>query len=434
LSEIMIGLRGLTKSYAEKQALRGLDLRVPRGSISGFLGRNGAGKTTTLKLLLGMLRPDAGEIRLFGETVDSEAASIAARRCIGFVSEDKELYPFMTVGQTIRFTRPFFPTWRRDLEEKYLDLFQLPLSKAVPKLSRGMRTQLMLLLAMARGAELLLMDEPTSALDPAITEDVLRELADLAASDGTTVFFSSHQLAEVEQICDRVCLIDEGMAVIDGELDELKARYRRILLVFDGDAPRELAEIPGVDHLHRRGRTASLLAGGDVDAVVEGARAKAEFGRGAPRNSQGIVSGSYEGGVMLWFKAWLETRWRFAFLVGLILLVWLSLEWITATGVHTSVPAARLWMGIQLGSVLLYIFTAIYLAGSGINSQTLYAATTGFHGSMLFTLSLPISRRRLLFARAGLGALLTLILASLWRATSFICGRKPPTPCRLRCI
>jgi hypothetical protein len=113
---------------------------------------------------------------------------------------------------------------------------------------------------------------------------------------------------------------------------------------------------------------------------------------------------------MLWFKAWLEVRWRFAFLVGSILLVWLAPLWVTTTGVHSGVPASRQWMGLQLGSVLLYIFTAIYLAGSGINSQTLYTATTGFHGSMFFTLSLPVSRRRLLFVRAGLGALLTCIL------------------------
>jgi hypothetical protein len=113
---------------------------------------------------------------------------------------------------------------------------------------------------------------------------------------------------------------------------------------------------------------------------------------------------------MLWFKAWLETRWRFVFLVGLVLLIWLTPLWITATGVHTTVPAARFWMAIQLGSVLLYIFTPIFLAGSGINSQTTYTATSGFHGSMYFTLSLPVSRRRLLFARAGLGAVLTCIL------------------------
>lgn len=268
MNEMVIATEGLCKSYDGKPAVRELDLGVPCGSICGFLGRNGAGKTTTLKLLLGMLRADAGKIRLFGEAVKSETAAVAARQRLGFVSEDKELYPFMTVDQTIRFTRAFFPTWRRDLEEKYLDLFRLPRDKAVPKLSKGMRTQLMLLLAMARGAELLVMDEPTSGLDPAATEDVLQALADLAASDGTTIFFSSHQLAEVEQICDRVCLIDEGHAVIDGILDDLKSEYRRILVVFDGEAPRELAGLAGVDHLHRNGRTASLLAHLDVDSVV----------------------------------------------------------------------------------------------------------------------------------------------------------------------
>jgi ABC-2 type transport system ATP-binding protein len=273
LSETIISTQGLLKSYSGKPALRGLNLAVPRGSICGFLGRNGAGKTTTLKLLLGMLRPDGGEIRLFGETVKSEASSIAARQRLAFISEDKELYPYMTVGQTIRFTRAFFPTWRRDLEEKFLELFRLPREKAVPKLSRGMRTQLMLLLAMARGSELLMMDEPTSGLDPAMTEDILQALADLAVSDETTVFFSSHQLMEVEQICDRVCLIDEGQSVIQGVLDDLKAQYRRILLVFDAAPPLALAGLPGIDHLRQRGRTASILAHNNVDAVVESARA-----------------------------------------------------------------------------------------------------------------------------------------------------------------
>jgi ABC-2 type transport system ATP-binding protein len=272
MNDIILATSGLAKSYGGKPALHGLDLNVPRGSIYGFLGRNGAGKTTTLKLLLGMRRPDAGEIRLFGDAITSEASAIAARRRLGFVSEDKELYSYMTVGQMIRFTRPFFPQWRRDLEEKYLELFQLPLEKPVPKLSKGMRTQLMLLLAMARGAELLLMDEPTSGLDPAVTEEILKELADLAATDGTTIFFSSHQLAEVEQICDHVCILDEGQVVIDGVLDDLKSEYKRILLVFDQEPPAELAHLPGIDHLRHHGRTASILAHLEIDALVSRAR------------------------------------------------------------------------------------------------------------------------------------------------------------------
>ena len=272
MNDLVIQTRGLRKSYDGSPALRGIDLAVPRGSICGFLGRNGAGKTTTLKLLLNLLRPDAGEIFLFGDPVSSEAAAVAARRRIGFVSEEKQLYPYMTVGQTIRFTRPFFPGWRADLEAKYLEIFQLPESKPVPKLSKGMRTQLMLLLALARGAELLILDEPTDGLDPAVTEDVLQVLAGLAASGGTSIFFSSHHLAEIEQIADRVCLIDRGQIVIDGELDDLKTDYRRILLVFSGDAPAAVNALAGVDHVRTRGRTASLLAHGDIEATLGRAR------------------------------------------------------------------------------------------------------------------------------------------------------------------
>jgi ABC-2 type transport system ATP-binding protein len=269
MSGAAIATHELLKSYRGKAALNGLTLDVPKGALCGFLGRNGAGKTTTMKLLMGMIRSDGGSLEVLGKPIRTDADAVAVRRRVAFVSEEKELYPFMTVKQTIRFTRPFFPTWRKDLEEKYLKRFRLPLDKAIPKLSKGMRTQLMLLLAMARGAELLLMDEPTSGLDPAMTEEVLQELAALSSDESVTVFFSSHQLAEVEQICDRVALIDQGRLVIEGNLDDLKAQYRRLLLVFDGDAPRELETLTGVDSLRLRGRTASLLAHEDVDGLVK---------------------------------------------------------------------------------------------------------------------------------------------------------------------
>jgi hypothetical protein len=121
---------------------------------------------------------------------------------------------------------------------------------------------------------------------------------------------------------------------------------------------------------------------------------------------------------MLWFKAWLETRWRFGFLIGSVLMIWLTPLWLPSLGLRlpSGIPASRLWLGIHLGSVLLYIIAATFLAGSGINSQTTYGLNSGFHGSMLFTLSLPISRRRLLFVRAGLGALQTVVLVAIMAA------------------
>jgi ABC-2 type transport system ATP-binding protein len=263
---------GLRKSYDGVEALRGLDLQVPAGSIFGFLGRNGAGKTTTLKLLLGMARPTSGTATVLGLPAASREASVEIRRRCGFVSDDKDLLDTMAVGELIRFTSPLFPRWRKDLEEKYLRKFELPVNREVKALSRGMRTKLALLLALCRGGELLILDEPTSGLDPAMTEEVLQALVSYAGHEGTTVFFSSHQLAEVDQIADHLAIIDRGRAVVSGSLDDLRQRYRRIQLVFDTDAPGARFTSPGVVTVKRKGRVLTVLSSTGPDAVVAEAR------------------------------------------------------------------------------------------------------------------------------------------------------------------
>jgi ABC-2 type transport system ATP-binding protein len=245
---------------------------VPAGSICGFLGRNGAGKTTTMKLLMGLLLADAGEARVLGRTVGRNHADVEIRRRIGFVTEDKELYPYMTVAQIVRFTRSFFPRWRGDLERRYLDAFELPADRKIPQLSKGMRSKLMLLLAISRGADLLLLDEPLEGLDPAASEEVLSTLTGLAATEGTSIFFSTHQIADVEQIADYVCIIDRGRVVVAGEIDDLKTQYQRLHVVFDGSVPPDMSWVDGVHQVRREGRTLSILASRNVDAVIGQAR------------------------------------------------------------------------------------------------------------------------------------------------------------------
>ena len=271
MSDTVIQTSGLRRSFGRHQALDGLNLRVPSGSIFGFLGRNGAGKTTTIRILMGLIRPDGGEARVFDEPLAGPGTGIELRRRIGFVAEDKELYPYMTVEQVIRFTRSFFPKWRADLERRYLDLFDLPPRQKIPALSKGMRSKLLVLLAMARGADLLILDEPTGGLDPAATEDMLRELVALAASSGTTIFFSSHQLSEVEQIADHIAIIDRGRTIVTGSLDDLKLRYQRLLVVFQKESP-PIRWPDGAEHVRQEGRTVSILASHNVDAIVEQAR------------------------------------------------------------------------------------------------------------------------------------------------------------------
>jgi ABC-2 type transport system ATP-binding protein len=270
---LIIETTDLRKNYDHVEALRGLNLQVPAGSICGFLGRNGAGKTTTIKVLLGMSRPAAGEARVFDLRADSLESSVDIRRRAAFVSEEKDLYDYMTVDEMIRFTAAFFPRWRGDLQQRYLRKFELPPDRKIKALSRGTRGKLALLLALCRGAELLILDEPTSGLDPAMAEDVLQALVSHVADEELTIFFSSHQIVEVEQIADRVVIIDRGRAVVAGALDELRENYCRIQLVFDGDAPAATFRTPAVQRVQRNGRVLSVLSSGGSAAVVDEARA-----------------------------------------------------------------------------------------------------------------------------------------------------------------
>jgi ABC-2 type transport system ATP-binding protein len=269
----VIDTADLHKQYGAVEALRGLTLQVPGGSIYGFLGRNGAGKTTTIKVLLGMARPTSGSVRLFGAPIDSADGGVACRQRVGFVSDEKDLYDYMTVGEMIRFTAAFFPRWRADLEQRYLRTFELPPARKIKALSRGTRTKLALLLALCRGAELLILDEPTSGLDPAMTEDVLQALVAHVASEQMTVFFSSHQISEIDQIADHVAIVDRGRVVAAGELDDLRERYRRVQLVFEHDAPEATFRAAGAGRVRRKGRVLTVLASAGADTIVEEARA-----------------------------------------------------------------------------------------------------------------------------------------------------------------
>ncbi|MCS7024053.1 MAG: ABC transporter ATP-binding protein [Bryobacteraceae bacterium] len=271
--ELAVEIRGLRKSFGQYHALCGLDLSVPKGSICGFLGRNGAGKTTTFKVLLGAIRADAGQARVFGLSCSERWESLEIRRRTGFVSEQKCLYPYMTVEEVLRFTRPFFPHWDLELEKSYLERFEIDSKLKIPKLSKGYLTKLNLVLALCRRADLLLLDEPTEGLDPAVVEDVLQALVNVNAEFGTTIFFSSHQLHEIEQIADRVVIIDGGRTLLEDSLDDLRAAYRRLNFVFDENPRQAESRLRCYGPLLCEGRSVSLLVKADWEAAAAEARA-----------------------------------------------------------------------------------------------------------------------------------------------------------------
>ncbi len=270
----IIEITDLKKKYGSVEALCGLDLSVPRGSICGFLGRNGAGKTTTMKTLMGLVHPSAGQVKVFGLSSPDRDGGVTIRRRAAFVSEDKDLPGHMTLRQSIATTRALFPEWNEELCQRLMERFGVSEDCQPGSLSRGMRTRAALAVTLPRGAELLILDEPTDGLDPAMKEEVLQILVGLTADSETTIFFASHQLAEVEQIADHVCIIDKGKSVVAGPIDELKGDFRRVNLVFgDDDSVPEFADA-GIIRLEREGRFVSILAR-DADAILDRVRSQA---------------------------------------------------------------------------------------------------------------------------------------------------------------
>jgi ABC-type multidrug transport system ATPase subunit len=245
VNELAIDTKDLAKTYADIHAVSGVNLTVPRGSIYGFLGRNGAGKTTTIKMLLGLLRPTAGSARVLG--MDARSEHIAILQRTAFVSEKKTLYPSMTPTELVRFSRGFYPTWSDSAVEKYARLFEIPMKQRFEKLSNGNQTKVWLLLALCQGADLLILDEPTTALDPLTVDQLLHVLAADIPGRGCTIFFSSHQLEEVERIAEYAGFIDHGKLLMEARLDDIKSEFRLITAAGNSLPAHTSSQILSVD-------------------------------------------------------------------------------------------------------------------------------------------------------------------------------------------
>ncbi len=243
--------RDLVKTFGRKRALDGFDLTVRTGEVHGFLGPNGAGKSTTIRVLLGLLRADAGDVRLLDG--DPWRDAVALHRRLAYIPGDVALWPNLSGGETIdvlgRLRGGLDPRRRAEL----VDRFELDTRVKGRAYSKGNRQKVALVAALAADVELLLMDEPTSGLDP-LMEAVFQEIVREAAAQGRTVLLSSHVLAEVEALADRVTIIRQGRAVQSGSLDELRSLTRTTVTagLRDGDAAeRVLTALAGVHHVRR---------------------------------------------------------------------------------------------------------------------------------------------------------------------------------------
>ena len=248
-----ISTTNLTKRYGAITALDGIDLHVPQGVTYGFLGPNGAGKTTTIRLLMGFIRPSAGEARIYGH--DCWRDGVRARKDLGFLVPADALYPDMSGRALLDYmaTLSGRPPSLRQLVLDALELGQDALARRLNTYSKGMKQKLALTACMQTAPPLLVLDEPTDGLDPLIQRSFEQLLAEIRRQ-GSTIFMSSHDLAEVERTCERVAIIRNGRIVAEETIGELRARHRRTAeVIFRTDPPEGLARLPGVELVHQEG-------------------------------------------------------------------------------------------------------------------------------------------------------------------------------------
>ena len=257
----------LCKAFGDVHALTDVDLAIPAGSVCALIGRNGAGKTTTIHSLLGMVHPTSGSGEVLGCPIGAAGDSVQIRRRVAFV-DPTALYPWMTVGEILDLARLCYRDWNRSREVAGIFALDLPLKRKVSALSKGMRTKLGLLVALARDAELLMFDEPTDGLDPVVREQILQALVAVNASRDVTLLISSHQLSELEDIANWICLLDRGRLRLSGEMEKVRAMHHRIDFAVTDTLDLALAAVPGAVRMTRAGAFGTLIVHGNVDDAM----------------------------------------------------------------------------------------------------------------------------------------------------------------------
>ncbi|REJ86208.1 MAG: ATP-binding cassette domain-containing protein [Acidobacteria bacterium] len=257
-------LEGVTKRFGKQTAVDGISMRVPSGSIWGFLGPNGAGKTTTIRMVMSIIYPDEGEIRILGK---SNAESIKDR--LGYLPEEKGLYKKMTAGEIVAYFGRLKGMAAGDAKRRARELLeQYGLGDAVDKkceaLSKGMGQKVQILGTVIHDPDLVILDEPFSGLDP-VNAEVMKDLILQMKRDGRTVIFSTHIMLQAEQLCDGLTLINHGRKVLDGTMAEVRGSEERgILLDYDGDS-QKLHSLDGIERINDSGKQAEIFPASGVD-------------------------------------------------------------------------------------------------------------------------------------------------------------------------
>ena len=269
MSDHAIVFESVTRRFGRTRALDAVDLTLAPGSVLGLVGRNGAGKTTALRLAHGILFPDAGRIRVLG--LDPVRQGLELRRRASLLSEESSLYPWMTVEEILGFAGALHPRWDAALARSLRERLDLDPRARIKTLSRGTRAKVALVLAVACRPEVLFLDDPTAGLDPLVRSEVLQGILEAIPAEGGAVVYASHLVADIDRVADRIAILDHGKLRVLAPLEDLKARVRRAVAVFEGDAPLPAkTDLPGRIDAEAEGRVLTVVAEGENGALAAG--------------------------------------------------------------------------------------------------------------------------------------------------------------------
>lgn len=262
----MIEVKDLDKYLGGDRILEDINIHVKKGSIYGLIGPNGAGKTTLIKNLVDIYEPDRGEVIISGENI-KDNPRVKSR--LGYVSDFQYLYPSFKIKDIVEFYKGAYPKWNEERYCQLRKLFKLDDNKKIKYLSKGMKTQLAILLNLSIMPNVLILDEPTSGLDPVIKRKVLNLIVDEVGTNETTVLISSHNLGELEQICDHIGIIYEGKILLEDSVDNLKSNVRKIQVAFKGELPEAIRKNEHILKIESVGKIHQIVVKDNLEMVMD---------------------------------------------------------------------------------------------------------------------------------------------------------------------
>lgn len=262
----VITVRNLTRRFGSTIALNKINLDIPRGSVFGIVGINGAGKTTLIRHFIGLLKAKEGEVNVLGFDPVRNPVEVLSR--IGYVADEKDYPEWMKVSELVNFTQAFYPNWDHQYAENLIKEFRLDPSRKIRELSRGQKSRVALILALAYKPEILILDEPSSGLDPIVRSDILKAIIQTISDEGRTVIFSSHLLDEVERVSDHIVMIDQGDLLMNSRLEEMKKSFHRLVVRFR--EPRtSVSEFTAALDWRGQGQEWTAVCNGQLKELIE---------------------------------------------------------------------------------------------------------------------------------------------------------------------